>query len=205
MTAHEDVDKKIEDVNAAEQDALTQDAELATLEARVANGDLSVTAAQIEEQSSIARHAHRVAEGVRNLFTQSEARRRDRALRELASDIEEGQGKGAAALLDAWDTFESAARAFQTLADAYDANVREWEQRARDLNVGLSTEHGLSEQGGIRFHGDHLEIASAPDRFQALFIVSGGGYYAPLPLRAAGDDMVVAARAALKRLGGDDE
>lgn len=204
MAAHEE-DTTFDDVKAAEQDATNQEAELATLEQRVTNGDMTVTAEQIEKQSAIARHAHRVAEGVRHLYVQSKARRRDRALQELAADIEAGQGKGAAVLLEAWDAFETAARTFQHLADEYDASVRDWEQRARDLNVGLNAEHGLSEQGGIRFHGDHLATASAPDRFQALFIVAGGGYYAALPLRAVDDDRTVAARAALKRLGGHDE
>lgn len=204
MTAREETDKTIEDVQAAEQDAVAQEAELATLEERVTNGDLTVTAAQIEKQSAVARHAHRVADGVRSLYAQSKARRRDRDIAQLAADIDTDTSTDSAALVKAWDTLEGAARALQDLADAHDAKVAEWAERARELRIGTEVEHGLNDQGGLRFRGELLPPIHAARLFARLWIVPGG-YYAPLPLREAEDGMIAATRAELERLGGDDE
>ncbi|WP_295034676.1 hypothetical protein [uncultured Microbacterium sp.] len=203
-TSKEVADTTFDDVTAAEQDAHRQDVELATLEERVTSGDLTVTAEAIEKQSALARHAHRVADGVRNLYVQSKARKRDRDIAQLAADIDTDTSTDSAALVKAWDTLEGAARALQELANAHDVKVAEWAERARELRISSEVEHGLNDQGGLRFRGELLPPIHAAHLFARLFIVPGG-YYAPLPLREAHDGMIDATRAELERLGGDDE
>lgn len=165
------------DVTAAEQEAQEAQDLVAALEARVIDGDDTVTPEDISNQESLSRFARLRAQFTANKAAKSKAAARLAACEALNKDIQahaKGEGPGLAKLLE---SAHDAITAFTDAVEARNATVASYVERAKALDVpehrlpiAPSAEHGRLgfRQIGAAAHGGTSSVIAGRREIAAL-------------------------------------
>ncbi len=193
-----------EDVAQAWSDVETARDAVADLKNRFMTGDDSVTQAEIQSQQGVAEWLELVAHRVEHQRTRYEVEFAVQARKDLKAEILNGATKTGDELLALVDAMYAAACEFTDKADAHDAQVRQWGERAKALgapNRGLiSAEHeglGLDAGGTLLVDEARVPLIDPKNVLGLLFDVAFQGGI--LPTRA--ESHVATAHQILSRLG----
>ncbi|MBT8159323.1 hypothetical protein KKI43_02495 [Arthrobacter sp. GN70] len=123
------------DVAAAEQEARDAEDLVTELENRIVDGDDTVTAADLQAQVGLSRWAKMRLEGTRRKADRAKAAARLRDCEALHGEILAASKSGGKDLAKLLSAVVDSVRAFHEAADARNAQIRGWRQRAVALGI----------------------------------------------------------------------